>query len=115
MDKLILQDCRFLCKIGVSDNERAMEKNIFMDVEMFYDVGKAARSDDIIDTVNYARVHEVLKEVVREKEYRLIETLAERIASRLLQDFLLKRVKVRVKKQLAHRNIKYAVMEIDRP
>ena len=58
----------------------------------------AELQDDIANTVNYSAVAEWVKEFVRRRDYKLIETLAEEVAAHLLAQFDLRKVEVEVRK-----------------
>ncbi|MBS3116626.1 dihydroneopterin aldolase [Candidatus Woesearchaeota archaeon] len=114
MDKIILSQGLFFTHIGISEKERKKKRKIFVDVELFVNIRKAARTDDIQDTVNYSLVHTTIKKLMNKKQYHLLESLAERISTELLQQFPLQKVLVRVKKPLPYKNIGYAAVEIVR-
>lgn len=98
MDSLILKDCRFDCFIGVFPNERKTKQPILIDIELFLDIRKAARSDSMKDALDYRRVHTLVKKNVEESNYFLIEALAENVARMILKTFPVKRIILTVKK-----------------
>jgi dihydroneopterin aldolase len=59
----------------------------------------AGKSDNLADTISYAQVYDLVREIVEGESYRLIETLAETIAQKTLAVFSADAVMVRVKKQ----------------
>lgn len=116
MDKILITGIPLHCRLGVSEKEREQPQEIVVDVELGLDVRRAATSDSIEDTVNYSRVCDALEEVAVAREYKLIETVVESMASRLLMFTLIERALVRVKKPraLAHRGVMYPAVEIVR-
>ena len=70
-----------------------------MDVEIRMDLAVAGRSDDIADTVDYTRAFDLVRGIVEDRQYSLIETIAARIAETLLAEPRITSVKVRVGKQ----------------
>ena len=54
---------------------------------MAADIRKAAESDDIADTIDYKAVTKRLISFVSESEFQLVETLAEKIAAIILEEF----------------------------
>ena len=56
-------------------------------VTLACDLKKAGETDNLDETVNYAEVFELCKEIVEGKPYLLIEAVAERIASRILEQY----------------------------
>jgi 7,8-dihydroneopterin aldolase/epimerase/oxygenase len=84
--------------IGAYDWERDIEQTLVFSVDMAADVGRAAASDELADTVNYAAVAQAIVTVVRDGKFRLIETAAERVAERLLAEHGLTWLRVEVVK-----------------
>jgi dihydroneopterin aldolase len=87
MDIIFLKDLKAECVIGVWDWERRIRQRVAIDLEMGADIRKAASSDDLEDTLNYKAVAKRVIGFVEESEFKLIETLAERIAALLLEEF----------------------------
>ena len=112
MDRIIIKDAALFCNIGVSAKERSRKQKIFADAELFLDTVKAAKKDDLKFTINYSDVLNLMKRIAGKKEYNLIETLANDIAERILDEFKVGKVTVKVKKMLP--NMKYAAVELTR-
>ncbi|WJW75372.1 dihydroneopterin aldolase [Thiohalobacter sp. IOR34] len=87
MDIIFLRDLRIDTVIGIYDWERRIRQTISLDLEMAADIRKAAASDAIEDTLNYKAVAKRLIEFVEGSEFQLVETLAERCASLVLEEF----------------------------
>ena len=100
MDRIIIKDAEFFCNIGVSAKERSRKQKIFADAEMFFDTRKAAKTDDIKNTINYSSAYDLMKSIAEKKEYGLIETLANDIAKGIFDKFGVKKVNVKVRKAL---------------
>lgn len=99
MDKIVLKDLQFLCRLGITDEERAKPQTVLIDIVMQCDLHPAAISDDINDTVNYHVVYERVKALAEEKSFNLIEALAEEIAAHILVvEKKIRTVEVSVKK-----------------
>ena len=74
---------------GVYPRERELGQEFVVDVSMHTDTSPAARTDDIAHTVDYAAVAADVVALVTGEPVNLIETLAERIARRVLaRDFV---------------------------
>jgi 7,8-dihydroneopterin aldolase/epimerase/oxygenase len=99
-DIVSIRDLRVSTVIGVYDWERETEQALIFAVELPADVAKAANSDDIKDTLDYSAVVDTVKCVVIEGKFQLIETAAEHVAQRLIQDFGLAWVRVEVVKPI---------------
>lgn len=71
--------------IGVPDEERQKPQWLRISVSLKTDsLAPAARSDDLQKTVDYFTVSEEIRKLAQAKPRRLIETLAEEIASTVL-------------------------------
>lgn len=97
-DKIVLRDMVFYGYHGVFEAEREIGQRFEVDVELHLDLRSAGRSDDLDSTVNYVDVYTVVKEIVEEREFDLVESLAEAVAQEILSTYDLERVVVRVRK-----------------
>ena len=116
-DRILLADMAFFGHHGVSDEERADEQQIDVDVELEVDLAPAGQSDDLAQTVNYAKVFKACREIVEEGSFHLLEAIAEAIAGRVLADYaLVNAVTVRVRKPGVpiDGRLEYAGVEIER-
>ena len=98
MDKIIFDKMQFYAYHGLFEEENRLGQKFEVDLEMFLDLKKAGLSDSIEDTVNYAMVYEVVKEKVTGVKKKLLEAIAESIATELLLLFPLVSIVVRVRK-----------------
>jgi len=83
---------------GYWDEERKVGQRFEVDVELSVAVVQAARSDHIRDTVDLYKVYQVVERVVTGKRFKLVETLAEKIAAALLRRFAIDAVHLCVRK-----------------
>ena len=83
-DRIALTNMIFQGRHGLTDEERAEPQPFELDVELVLDLGPAGRTDDLQRTVDYREVFEICRAVVEGSSRKLIESLAETIASRLL-------------------------------
>ena len=97
-DKIFLTAIGFYGYHGDLPEERALGQRFRADVELFLDTRPAARDDDLAATVDYSRVVERVREIGGTERYRLVETLAERIAAAILEEFEVTAVRVRLVK-----------------
>ncbi|WP_303908530.1 dihydroneopterin aldolase [Thiohalomonas denitrificans] len=102
-DIIYLNDLKIDTVIGVFEWERRIKQTISIDLEMAADIRKAAQSDHIDDTLNYKAVAKRLITFVEESRFQLVETLAERVAAIVTEEFNVPRVKVRINKKGAVR------------
>ena len=114
MDKIFLHDLRIETVIGLWEWERKIRQTVSIDLEMSADIGKAAATDSVDDTLNYKLVAKRLQQFVGESDFQLVETLAENIAGIVLNEFDVAWVKVRVNKPGAIRGAKDVGVIIER-
>lgn len=102
-DIIYLRDLKVECIIGIFDWERRNKQKIHIDLDMASDISKAAQSDKIEDTLDYKTVSKRVLDFVGESSFQLVETLAERVAGLVLEQFPTPWVRVRINKKGAVR------------
>ncbi len=100
-DRIALTGVRARGHHGVLAHERREGQDFVVDVVMEVDLGRAAEHDDLADTVSYAEVAADVVAAVTGEAHDLIETLAGRIADRVLTRPLVQAVQVTVHKPQA--------------
>jgi len=98
MDKILISAIDCVAAIGVTPEERTMRQRLSIDVEILTDSSKAAQNDSLKDTIDYSKVATLVMEVCRSRDFHLIETLAELLASRILSGFPTPQVRILVRK-----------------
>ena len=114
MDIIFLHGLKVDTVIGIWDWERKIRQSVVIDLEMAADIRKAAETDSVDDTLNYKLVAKRLQQFVSESEFRLVETLAERIAGIVNDEFGVPWVRVRVNKPGAIRGAQDVGIIIER-
>ena len=87
MDIVFVRGLKAETVIGIYDWERGIRQSVVLDLEMSTDVRRAAASEDIGDAVNYKAVAKRLVAFIEASEFQLVETLAERCAGIILEEF----------------------------
>lgn len=100
-DRITLRGMRFMGRHGVPPEERAEPQPFEVDVVLGLDLSRAAATDELSDTVDYASVYERARRVVEEGSFHLLEALASAIADAVLAAFPIDEVEVRVRKPQA--------------
>ncbi|MDF2840420.1 MAG: folB [Clostridia bacterium] len=85
MDKIWLSNLSFYGFHGVLPEENKLGQKFLVDAVLYVDLKAAGLSDDVVDTVSYAEVHQIIEHQVTTKQYKLLEALAENIANEILQ------------------------------
>ena len=102
MDRIFLRGMRFMACHGVLPHEQEVSQPFEVDVELGLSLRTAGESDDLDDTVNYAKVYRTVSSIMNGASKQLIESLAEEIAEDLLWQFSpLRWVRVTVHKPTA--------------
>lgn len=114
MDKIFLHELKIETIIGIWEWERKIRQTVVIDLEMSADIARAAATDDVADTLNYKSVAKRLQQFVGESSFQLVETLAERIAAIVREEFDVAWVKVTVHKPGAIRGSRDVGVMIER-
>ncbi len=115
-DKIRLASMSFYGYHGVSASERETGRMFEVDCELEVDLADAGHSDRLTDTIDYTKVYEVIKESLEDKAFSLLEAIAGQLASKLLDNFPVYSVTLRVRKlnpPIAG-HIKYIEVELTR-
>jgi dihydroneopterin aldolase len=114
MDIVYLNDLRVDTVIGIYDWERRTRQTVILDIEMGTDIRKAAETDSIEYTLDYKAVAKRLITIIGESEFQLVETLAERVAQILRDEFKVPWCRVRLNKKGAVRGVRDVGVIIER-
>ncbi|MCG9127661.1 dihydroneopterin aldolase [Candidatus Poribacteria bacterium] len=98
MDNIILKDIRFHGFHGVPAEERQVGGHYEVDAILNYSLTDAGNTDIIDHTIDYAKVVDLITEIGTQNSFKLIEALAERIATEIIKQFPVESVKIKVKK-----------------
>ncbi len=98
MDIIFLGSLEASTIIGIYDWERETKQTIVLDIEMAFDIKKAAETYDIQHTLDYKAVSERVVSFVEHSNFFLVETLIEEIAKILLNEFNTPWVKITLNK-----------------
>jgi len=104
MDIIFLRNLRIETIIGIFDWERKIKQTVFFDIEMATDIKKAAASDHIDDTLDYKSLSKAVIDFVENSDFQLVETLAEKVAELIINDFGVPWLKLTLNKKGALRH-----------
>lgn len=85
--KLTINNLHIYSYHGVTAEEQQLGGRYEIDVEVYYTASTAIASDDLSNAVNYAELIECIGEIVHARRRKLIETLANDIATAILDRF----------------------------
>ena len=114
MDIVYLRDLRIDTVIGIYGWERCIRQTLVFDLEMSADIARAAASDAIEETLNYKSVAKRLIQFVGESEFQLVETLAERCAEIIREEYGVRWVRLTLNKKGAVRGASDVGVVIER-
>ncbi len=114
MDKIFLSNLKVDTIIGIYDWERETLQTLEFDLEMDWDIRKAAASDNIADTLDYGAIAGTLVSFVEASHYQLIETLAEDLCALLLKTYPIPKLKLTLSKPVALHGNNMAKIVIER-
>jgi dihydroneopterin aldolase len=114
MDAIILRDLRVETLIGIHKRERHVTQTVSIDLDIGLPGTTVFTSDKVSDTIDYEQVALKIKALAASGHYRLVETLAERIARLLLEEFDAPWAKISVAKIGILANAKFVGVTIER-
>ncbi|HLF31576.1 MAG TPA: dihydroneopterin aldolase [Xanthomonadales bacterium] len=114
-DRVFIEDLRVETVIGIYAWEREIKQVVSLDLEMGFDIRRAALSDAIGDTLDYKAVSKRLIQFVETSEFQLVETLAEQCAAIVLREFPVNWLRLKLSKPGAVRGSSAVGVIIERP
>lgn len=98
MDHVFIEGLEIEALIGIYDWERRIRQTLVFDIDMAFDNRVPAASDAIEDTLNYKAVSRRIVDYVSQSDFGLVETLAERVAAIILDEFGVRSVRLKLSK-----------------
>ncbi|KRD32125.1 dihydroneopterin aldolase [Lysobacter sp. Root916] len=114
MDHVFIEGLEIEALIGIYDWERRIRQPLVFDLEMSFDNRIPAASDAIEHTLNYKAVSKRIIEYVSQSDFGLVETLAERVAAIVIEEFGVRRVRLKLSKPGAVRGARAVGVSIVR-
>ncbi len=114
MDIVYIRDLKVNTIIGIYDWEREIRQTVSLDLEMATDIRRAGQTDHIGDTLNYKAVAKRLIAFIEGSEFQLVETLAERVAAIVREEFGVPWLRLRLSKPGAVRGARDVGVVIER-
>jgi dihydroneopterin aldolase len=114
MDAIVIRDLRVEALIGIHQREQHVAQTVSFDLEIGIPGATVFKSDKVADTIDYDQVALKIRALATSGHFRLVETLAERVARLLLDDFKAPWVKVSAAKIGILGNAKFVGVTIER-
>jgi dihydroneopterin aldolase len=113
-DLIYIHGLKIHAVLGIHLWEQRIKQMISFDLDLAADVGRAAQSDEVVATINYMEVIACVTEFVANSSFRLLETLAEKVAQLILKEFNINWIRVRAVKVAIVPNVKEVGVLIER-
>lgn len=114
MDIVYIRDLKVDTIIGIYDWEREVRQTVSLDIEMAFDIRRAASTDNIEHTLNYKAVAKRLIAFIEGSEFLLVETMAEQAAEIVRNEFNVSWLRLRLSKPGAVRGARDVGVLIER-
>lgn len=117
MDKIIIKNLKLFCYHGVNPEEKVEGQNFVFDIEAGVDLTTPCRTDNVDDTVSYAKMIKTVRRVAQSQKDDLIERVAQRIVDALFEEYTqIQAMKITVKKPEApiKAEFDYVAVQIER-
>jgi FolB domain-containing protein len=114
MDKIFIKDLVARGIIGINDWEREKPQEILINITVFTDTRRAAKSDDLADCVDYRALAKKVQAHAETAARLTVEALANDLAEICLEQTGVEKAVVRVEKPRAVRFSKSVGVEIER-
>jgi dihydroneopterin aldolase len=99
MDIIFLGGLEIKTIIGIFDWERETRQTVVLDIEMAFDIQKAAETDDIRYALDYKKVSKRIISFVEDSQFYLVEKLTLEIVNLIQTEFDVPWVKVTLNKK----------------
>jgi dihydroneopterin aldolase len=113
-DRVFIEGLQIEALIGIYDWERRIRQPLVFDIEMAFENRKPAATDAIEDTLDYKSVSKRVIAFVTASDFGLVETLAERCAALILDEFGVQHVRLKLSKPGAVRGARAVGVLIER-
>lgn len=97
-DLIEVRGLKVMGRIGVTADERAHEQALVISIAARMDTRAASTTDDLTATLDYEDLVRQISKIVQSEEYKLLESLADRLARRVLEHRFVEDVWVRIGK-----------------
>ncbi len=114
MDIIYIHGLQCRCRVGVWDWEKKVDQTLVLDIDLATDIKPAAESDKLQDTLDYKKISDRVIEYAQENTFDLIETLVERLADTILNEFDVPWVRIKLDKGGVVKNVNHVGILIER-
>ena len=112
MDSIRIKNLKIPARHGVYEFEKEKDGIFELDIEIYLPLLKAGESDRLEDTINYEDIISVVIKAFTDKQYALVEAAAQSVCDRLLNDFKIDKITIRVRKPHAPIDADFETVEV---
>ncbi len=117
MDKIIVRGLKLFCYHGVNPEEKVDGQNFVFDIEAFLDLSLPCKTDNVDDTVSYAKIIKTVRRVAQSEKNDLLEYVSQRVVDALFEEFpMIEKINLTLKKPEApiKADFDYVAVQIER-
>lgn len=100
-DKVFIHELTAFASIGAYDWEHTIKQRLVFNIEMEWDFSQAVADDNVEFCLNYAEVSQKILDFVEKTPFKLVETVAYRVADLLQNEFSVKKLRIELHKPKA--------------
>src|SRR5688572_5161373 len=113
-DRIFLRGLAVECIIGFIEWERRVKQTVVIDLELPVNCHRASLTDEVKDTLDYKKVAKRIIAFVEDSQFKLVETLAQKLALLVLEEFGVEWVRLSINKPGAIRGSRDVGVAIER-
>ena len=98
-DRIFVEGIKFHGFHGLTRLERQIGVRLSVDVSLWIDLQRSARTDQVRHTLDYRKVHERVVEIGRGPSHKLLESFVASVLDALFAEFKADRISIRVRKE----------------
>ena len=112
MDGIRIKNLKIPARHGVYEFEKEKDGIFEIDINLYLPLLKAGKSDRLEDTINYEDIISTVTKAFTEKQYALVEAAAQSVCDRLLNDFKIDKITIRIRKPHAPIDADFETVEV---
>tara|TARA_B100000427_G_scaffold81427_1_gene66532 strand:- start:349 stop:753 length:405 start_codon:yes stop_codon:yes gene_type:complete len=112
--KVLIKDLELKMLIGIHNFEKKKKQRVRFNLAININQNLFPNDNDLKSIVNYEQVIKTIKKITAKKHYPLLETLAEKIFSKLFENLRIKKILLRIEKLDVIKNTTSVGVEIEK-
>lgn len=107
-----IQQLKVPCIVGVHEYERTQVQTLLVDIQVQTDISKCGLSDRLVDALDYVSLGDLCQSIAVQGKYFLIEAYAYALIQRVVEQFSVTEVLIRISKPMALAQAEAAFVEV---